>query len=121
MFVRATAYPLGSQTFSKSTTVTRGVSPLYVERAIGSTFWDVDGNKYLDFTNALASVTLGYQDKDVDHAVIEQMKNGVTFSLPHRLEIEVAELLVQRIPCAQKVRFAKNGTDHPHDRVARFY
>ena len=33
------------------------------------------------------------------------MKNGVTFSLPHRLEIEVADLLVQKIPCAQKVRF----------------
>ena len=86
MLVRALQLiPLGSQTFSKSITqLPRGVSPLYVERAIGSTFWDVDGNKYLDFTNALASVTLGYQDKDVDHAVIEQMKNGVTFSLPHR-------------------------------------
>ena len=104
--------PLGSQTFSKSITqLPRGVSPLFVEKAIGSRFWDVDGNEFLDFTNALASVTLGYQDNDVDNAVIEQMKNGVTFSLPHRLEIEVADLLVQKIPCAQKVRFAKNGTD----------
>lgn len=104
--------PLGSQTFSKSITqLPRGVSPLFVDKAFGSTFWDVDGNKYLDFTNALASVTLGYQDNDVDNAVIEQMKSGVTFSLPHKLEVEVAELLVQKIPCAQKVRFAKNGTD----------
>jgi glutamate-1-semialdehyde aminotransferase len=90
---------------------------------MGSTFWDVDGNKYIDFTNALASVTLGYQDIDVDTAVREQMKSGVTFSLPHKLEIEVADLLVQNIPCAQKVRFAKNGTDATSAavRVARAY
>ena len=70
MLVRALQLiPLGSQTFSKSITqLPRGVSPLYVERAIGSTFWDVDA-MYLDFTNALASVTLGYQDKEVDDAV----------------------------------------------------
>ena len=75
--------PLGSQTFSKSITqLPLGVSPLFVEKAIGSRFWDVDGNEFLDFTNALASVTLGYQDNDVDNAVIEQMKNGVTFHCP---------------------------------------
>ena len=104
--------PLGSQTFSKSkTTLPYGVSPYYVERAQGARFWDVDGNEYLDFVNGLACVTLGYCDPDVDAAVMRQMKNGVTFSLPHPLEFEVAELLVDMIPCAEMVRFAKNGTD----------
>ena len=77
--------PLGSQTFSKSITqYPLGVSPLYIEKGVGSKVIDVDGNEYIDFVNSLASVTLGYCDKDVDQAVIEQLKNGVTFSLPHK-------------------------------------
>src|SRR3990167_2826096 len=116
--------PLGSQTFSKSKiTLPFGVSPYFVDSAKGSRFWDVDGNEYIDFVNALACVTLGYCDPDVDSAVHEQMKRGVTFSLPHALETEVAELLVQMVPCAEKVRFAKNGSDVTAAaiRVARAY
>ena len=116
--------PLGSQTFSKSkTSIPYGVSPYFVERASGSKMWDVDGNEYIDFVSGLACVTLGYCDPDVDAAVQKQMKNGVTFSLPHRLEMEVAEMLVEAVPCAEKVRFAKNGTDATSGaiRVARAY
>jgi glutamate-1-semialdehyde 2,1-aminomutase len=104
--------PLGSQTFSKSiTALPFGISPYFVDRASGSHFWDIDGNKFLDFVNGLACVTLGYRDPDVDTAVLSQMQNGVTFSLPHRLETLVAEQLVDLIPCAEMVRFAKNGSD----------
>lgn len=116
--------PLGSQTFSKSKTqLPYGVSPFFVDRADGAKFWDVDGNEFLDFTNALAAVTLGYRDPDVDGAVKAQMENGVTFSLPHKLEMEVAELLVDLIPCAEKVRFAKTGSDATSGaiRIARAY
>jgi glutamate-1-semialdehyde 2,1-aminomutase len=116
--------PLGSQTFSKSkTALPFGVSPYFVDRAKGSRMWDIDGNEYIDFVSALCCVTLGYCDTDVDAAVRQQMGNGVTFSLPHRLEAEVAELLVELIPCAEMVRFAKNGTDATSGaiRVARAY
>jgi glutamate-1-semialdehyde aminotransferase len=116
--------PLGSQTFSKSkAALPFGVSPYFVDHAKGSRFWDIDGNEYLDFVNALCCVTLGYCDPDVDDAVKIQMERGVTFSLPHRLEAEVAEILVDMIPCAEMVRFAKNGTDVTSAaiRVARAY
>ena len=116
--------PLASQTFSKSLTqYPRGVSPFFIEKGKGSKVWDVDGNEYVDFVNSLAAVTLGYCDKDVDGAVLEQMKNGATFSLPHKLEMEVAEKLIEIIPCAEKVRFAKNGTDASSAsiRIARAY
>ena len=104
--------PLGSQTFSKSkTTLPKGVSPFFVEKASGSKFFDIDGNEFLDFTNGLASITLGYKDPDVDKSVKEQLKNGVTFSLSHPLETELAEMLTKLIPCADMVRFAKNGSD----------
>ena len=104
--------PLGAQTFSKSiTSVPLGVAPLYVENASGCKMWDVDGNEYTDFVNGLACVTLGYCDPDVDHAVREQMKSGITFSLSHKIEAEVSEMIVGMVPCAEMVRFAKNGTD----------
>lgn len=116
--------PLGSQTFSKSiTSLPFGISPYFVDHARGSRLWDVDGNEYVDFVNGLACVTLGYCDPEVDAAVRQQMESGVTFSLPHRLETDVAEMLVDMIPCAEKVRFAKNGTDATSGaiRVARAY
>jgi glutamate-1-semialdehyde 2,1-aminomutase len=116
--------PLASQTFSKSLTqYPRGVSPFFIKKGKGAKVWDVDGNEYIDFVNSLAAVTLGYCDADVDKAVQEQMKNGVTFSLPHTLELEVAEKLIEIIPCAEKVRFAKNGTDATSAsiRIARAY
>lgn len=105
--------PLGSQTFSKSRTqYPVGVSPLFAERAEGCRLWDVDGNEYIDFVMGLASVTLGYQDPDVTTAVEQQLRrSGVIFSLPHRLECEVAEMICEMVPCAEQVRFGKNGTD----------
>jgi len=106
------AIPLASQTFSKSLVhYPRGASPFFIEKGKGAKVWDVDGNEYIDFVNSLAAVTLGYCDQDVDNAVRAQMQNGVTFTLPHMLEMEVAEKLIEIIPCAEKVRFAKNGTD----------
>lgn len=116
--------PLASQTFSKSLThYPRGVSPFFLEKGKGSRVWDVDGNEYIDFVGSLASIILGYCDSDVDRAVQEQMKKGTIFSLPHTLEMEVAERLIDIIPCAEKVRFAKNGTDATSAsiRIARAY
>lgn len=104
--------PLGSQTFSKSKTqYPYGVSPYFIQRAKGCRVWDVDGNEYIDFVNSLASVTLGYNDPDVTAAVRAQLEEGVIFSLPHPIEMQVAEKIVEMVPCAERVRFAKNGSD----------
>ena len=101
-----------SQTFSKAPNqFVRGVTPVYVERAEGCRFWDVDGNEYIDFPLSLGPIILGHKDPDVDAAVRAQLDKGTIFSLPHRLEVEVAELLTQTIPCAEMVRFGKNGSD----------
>jgi glutamate-1-semialdehyde 2,1-aminomutase len=104
--------PLGSQTFSKSRTqFPHGVSPYFVTRADGCRVWDADGNEYIDMISSLASVTLGYNDPDVTAAVKAQLDDGVIFSLPHQLEMEVAERIVEMVPSAEKVRFGKNGSD----------
>jgi glutamate-1-semialdehyde 2,1-aminomutase len=116
--------PLGSQTFSKSKTqYPFGVSPYFIARAKGSRAWDVDGNEYVDFVNALAAVTLGYCDPDVDAAVRRQLEAGVVFSLPHPLEVQVAEEISKLVPSAEMVRFGKNGSDATAGaiRLARAY
>lgn len=104
--------PLGTQTFSKSKTqYPHGVSPFFVNRASGCRTWDVDGNEYTDFIMSLCAVTLGYSDPDVTAAVRAQLDDGVIFSLPHPLEVEVSERIVEMVPCAEMVRFGKNGSD----------
>lgn len=116
--------PLGSQTFSKSITqYPRGVSPLFLVRGKGSRVWDVDGNEYIDFVNGLAAITLGYNDPDVTEAVRKQLDDGVIFSLAHPVEVLVAEKIIEMVPCAEMVRFGKNGSDATAGaiRLARAY
>jgi len=116
--------PAGTQTFSKGPTqFVEGVAPIYLERGKGSHVWDVDGNEYIDYSSALGPVTLGYCYPEVDRAIREQLKKGITFSLMHPLEVEVSELLSEIIPCAEMVRFGKNGSDATSGavRLARAY
>lgn len=104
--------PLGSQTFSKSRTqYPFGVSPYFIQRGQGCHVWDVDGNRYVDMIGSLAALTLGHNDPDVTAAVAAQLQDGIIFSLPHPLEFRVAEQLVAMVPCAEMVRFGKNGSD----------
>lgn len=116
--------PSATQTFSKGPNQwVRGVSPHYLARGDGAWVWDVDGNKYLDYLMALGPIILGYNNAWVDDAVIRQVKDGPIFSQMHPLEVEVAETLVDLIPCAEMVRFAKNGSDTTSGavRAARAY
>ena len=104
--------PLASQTFSKSRTqYPPKISPLFLSKSLGCKSWDIDGNEYVDLVSSLAAVTLGYGDPEVNDAVIEQLANGVTLSLPGVLEYEVATLISDLIPSIEKVRFAKTGSD----------
>ena len=116
--------PLGSQTFSKSRTqYPIGISPHYAVKAKGAEIWDIDGNRYIDLVSALACITLGYGNKEVQRAVVRQLKSGVSLSLPGKIEAEVAELIVEMVPSAEMVRFGKNGTDATSAaiRLARAY
>ena len=124
-FARArTVIPSCTQTFSKGhTQFVQGVAPLFLQRGRGSHVWDVDGNEYIDYVMALGPIVLGYDDPDVLAAVRAQLADGVTFSLAHPLEVEVAETLAKVVPCAEMVRFGKNGSDATSGavRAARAY
>ncbi len=113
LFEKASALiPLASQTFSKShQQVVKGAAPLFIVSGRGCRIRDVDGNEYIDYVMGLLPAILGYGDADVDAAIERQLANGITFSLASPLETELAERLVRLIPCAEQVRFGKNGSD----------
>jgi glutamate-1-semialdehyde 2,1-aminomutase len=116
--------PLGSQTFSKSKTqLPFGASPYFASHAQGAYLFDVDGNQYIDFVNSLASITLGYNYAKVTEAVSQQLNRGTIYSLANELEFIVAEKIVDMVPCAEMVRFGKNGSDATAGavRLARAY
>jgi glutamate-1-semialdehyde 2,1-aminomutase/spore coat polysaccharide biosynthesis protein SpsF len=116
--------PSCTQTFSKAPTqFVQGVAPVFLERAQGSHVWDVDDNEYIDFAMALGPIILGHNYPRVTDAVCRQAQIATSLSLPHRLEVEVAEQLTELIPCAEMVRFGKNGSDATSGavRAARAY
>lgn len=104
--------PSGTQTFSKGVTqFVNGIAPKYLKKGKGAYVWDVDNNKFLDYVMGCHPLILGYADPDVNLAVKKQLDLGSTFSLMNKLELDVAEILVDTIPCAEMVRFGKNGAD----------
>jgi hypothetical protein len=104
--------PAGTQTLAKGPTqYVDGVAPKYLVRGRGARVWDADGNEYLDLTMAVGPVVLGYGHAAVDAAIRRQLDDGITFSLMHPLEVEVAELCHAVVPGADRVRFSKTGCD----------
>jgi len=104
--------PLGTQTMSKHVSQFVGdESPLFVERGRGSHVWDVDGNEFVDFPMALGPMLLGYAEPAVDDAIRAQLEQGITYSLSHPLEADVAERIVALCPGVEAVRFCKSGSD----------
>ena len=104
--------PDATQTLSKGALqFVLGVHPIYLQRGEGSHVWDVDGNEYIDYSQSLGPNILGHNFAPVSDAVIAQLGQGITFTLPHPLEVEVAELITEVVPAAEMVRYAKNGSD----------
>jgi glutamate-1-semialdehyde 2,1-aminomutase len=85
--------------------------PIFSGKAEGSYFWDVDGNKFIDYMCAYGPNILGYNDPDVDNAAKEQMLLGNCVTLPSIKMIEMAEFLVDTVEMADWAFFAKNGGD----------
>lgn len=102
--------PGGAHTYSKGDDQFPVNAPRFLERGDGAWVWDEDGNRFLDWTMGLRSMTLGYNYTQVDDAAIEQIRKGSNFGRPSRIESELAEDLIGLIPCAEMVKFAKHGS-----------
>jgi glutamate-1-semialdehyde aminotransferase len=85
--------------------------PAYIERGDGAYVWDIDGNKYIDYIAALAPINIGYSHPRINVRIIEQLEKGSLFSLPSPNEVELSEMLIDKIPCAEMVKIMKTGAE----------
>jgi len=116
--------PLGAQTFSKSYRYfPQGAAPAFLESGKGCRVTDVDGNEFIDFVCSLGPITVGYNDDRINEAIKKQLEKGIVFSQPSSISVELAEVLCEIVPCAEQVRFVKNGSDATSAavRLARAY
>ena len=104
--------PAFTQTLAKGPTQwIKGIAPKYLIKGKGSHVWDVDGNEYIDYNMGIGPIVLGYCYDKVDEAIRKQLEDGITFSLMHPLEVELAEKIRSVVPNAESVRFSKTGCD----------
>ncbi|MBE7550766.1 MAG: aminotransferase class III-fold pyridoxal phosphate-dependent enzyme [Anaerolineales bacterium] len=112
LFARAQEIVAGGTTQGKApNTLIPGEYPIYAARGQGAHLWDVDNNRFLDWILAYGIIVLGYCDPDVDAAAIQEIRQGFAFPLTRPVQNELAELLVEVIPCAEMVHFFKSGSD----------
>ncbi|MEN6641178.1 MAG: aminotransferase class III-fold pyridoxal phosphate-dependent enzyme [Armatimonadia bacterium] len=114
--------PGGTQLFSRrADRFVPGITPMYLERAEGVRIWDVDGNEYLDFGMGCGPVILGHAYPAVTAAVTAAVQGGNCLTVNSPLELELADLLIDLVPCAEMVRFFKCGgeTNAAAIRIAR--
>ncbi|TMN22857.1 glutamate-1-semialdehyde 2,1-aminomutase [Lentibacillus cibarius] len=100
-----------------------GGTPVYMEQAKGAYFWDVDGNKYIDYLGAYGPIITGHAHPHIAEAISHAAHNGVLYGTPTKLENRFAKMLKEAIPSLEKVRFTNSGTEAVMTtvRVARAY
>ncbi|MBN9656402.1 glutamate-1-semialdehyde 2,1-aminomutase [Halobacillus sp. GSS1] len=100
-----------------------GGTPVYMERAEGSHFYDVDGNEYIDYLGAYGPIITGHAHPHITEAITKAAQNGVLYGTPTVLENRFAKMLKEAIPSLDKVRFVNSGTEAVMTtiRVARAY
>lgn len=100
-----------------------GGTPVYMERAKGAYFWDVDGNKYIDYLAAYGPIIAGHAHPHIAEAISNAANTGVLYGTPTDLENKFANMLKSAIPSLEKIRFTNSGTEAVMTtiRVARAY
>ncbi len=88
-----------------------GGNPLFIKSARGAYLKDEDGNKYIDLINSWGPMLLGHANPMIEHAVTEAVKSSLSFGAPGRREVEIAELICEMVPSAEKVRMVNSGTE----------
>ncbi|WP_100403402.1 glutamate-1-semialdehyde 2,1-aminomutase [Bacillus sp. FJAT-42315] len=108
---------------SRSYKAVGGGSPVAMEKGQGAYFWDVDGNKYIDYLAAYGPIITGHAHPHITEAIKKAAENGVLFGTPTPYEVTFAKMLKEAMPAMEKVRFVNSGTEAVMTtiRVARAY
>jgi len=88
-----------------------GGTPVFIERGEGGHLIDIDGNKYIDFVQSWGPLILGHCDSDVEKAVVDAVKKGLSFGAPTLTETDLATEIVDMFDSIEKVRFVSSGTE----------
>ena len=108
---------------SRSYKAVGGGSPVAMARGKGAYFWDVDGNRYIDYLAAYGPIVTGHGHPHIAKAIAHAAENGTLFGTPTEYEVTFAKMLKEAIPSMDKVRFNNSGTEAVMTtiRVARAY
>jgi len=108
---------------SRSYKAVGGGSPIAMDYGKGAHFYDVDGNKYIDYLAAYGPIITGHGHPHIAKAIAHAAETGVLFGTPTKHEVTFAKMLKQAMPAMDKVRFVNSGTEAVMTtiRVARAY
>ncbi len=88
-----------------------GGTPLFIESGNGAYLKDIDGNSYVDFVQSWGPLIFGHRDEDIERAVCEAVKSGLSFGAPTVVESELASEVISLFEGIDKVRFVSSGTE----------
>ena len=88
-----------------------GGVPPFIERGEGGYLIDIDGNRYIDYVQSWGPLIFGHCDPEIESAVIETAKKGLSFGAPTPLETALAKEIVELFESIDKVRFVNSGTE----------
>jgi len=88
-----------------------GGKPRFIRSASGSRIVDVEGNEYLDYVGSWGPLILGHAHPDVVEAVCRAAHGGTSFGAPTAGELELAQLVVERVPSIEMIRLVNSGTE----------
>ena len=103
--------PGGAHTYSKGDDLFPANAPAAIKKGKGARIWDIEGREFVDWGMGLTSVLLGHAYEPIIEVIKKELDNGVNFIRPSYIELETAEIIKKQIPCAEMVKFAKNGSD----------
>lgn len=103
--------PGGAHTYAKGDDQYPEQAPAFIAHGKGCHVWDLDGNEFIEYGMGLRAVTLGHAFEPVVEAAYRQMQQGINFNRPAKIEVDLAEVMLNIVEGADMVKFAKNGSD----------
>ena len=99
------------------------MAPMMIKSAHGSKIVDEDNNEYIDFIGSWGPAIFGHSNEELLEGIEEHLKNGLSYGLPTKIEVDMAKLMVEAYPAIDMVRMVNSGTEATMSaiRVARGY
>jgi len=88
-----------------------GGNPVFIKRGVGSKFWDVDDNEYIDYIGSWGPHLFGHNPDFIKKALLDAIENGTSFGAPTELEVKMAKLISELVPSMEMVRMVNSGTE----------